>query len=72
MGLGFSVSLIVVGAVRETFGNGTLFGVNMLGESYLPFLALVLPPGAFITLGILLGAMNKIEEVRSRPSGSKR
>lgn len=72
MGLGFSVSLIVVGAVRETFGNGTLFGVNILGESYLPFLALVLPPGAFVTLGILLGAMNKIEEVRSRPSGSKR
>lgn len=71
MGLGFAVSLTVVGAVREAFGNGTLFGASVFGEGYLPFLALVLPPGAFITLGIILGLMNKIEAVRSGSSAGR-
>ena len=68
MGLGFMVTLIVVGSLREVLGNGTLFGVNVLGEGYIPFLFLVLPPGAFVTLGVLLGVMNKIEEVRGQAS----
>lgn len=68
MGVGFAISLTVLGAVREIFGNGTIFGVSLFGEGYLPFLALVLPPGAFITLGILLAAMNKIEAIRSASS----
>jgi len=68
MGLGFTVTLIVVGAIREVLGNGTIFGASVFGEGYLPFLLLVLPPGAFITLGLFLGVMNKIEQVRSRAS----
>jgi len=60
MGIGFTLSLTVLGAIREVLGNGTLFSVPLMGESFLPFLVMVLPPGAFIALGFLLAAMNKI------------
>ena len=58
MGLGFTLALTVLGAVRELLGNGTVFGVSLLGKSYLPFLLMVVPPGAFIALGFMLGFMN--------------
>jgi len=61
MGVGFSVSLVIIGAVRELLGNGTIFNFQIFGDSYLPLLLMIVPPGAFIVLGILLGIMNKIE-----------
>jgi electron transport complex protein RnfE len=64
MGLGFTLSLFVLGSVREFFGSGSLLGVHLLGASYPPFLLLVLPPGAFITLGLLLAGMNRLESSR--------
>lgn len=62
MGLGFTCSITVLGAIRELLGNGTVFGVSIMGRAYLPFLIAILPPGAFIALGLLLGLMNKINE----------
>ncbi len=62
MGLGFTVSITVLAIIRELLGNGTVFGVNLLGNSYLPFLLIVVPPGAFITLGFLLGFMNMAQK----------
>lgn len=64
MGLGFTLSLFVLGSVREIFGNGSLLGVHLFGASYTPFLLLILPPGAFITLGLLLAGMNRLEAAR--------
>lgn len=61
MGLGFTVSLIVIGAIRELLGNGTVFGASVFGDSYLPLLLMIMPPGAFMVLGVLLGLMNRIE-----------
>jgi len=61
MGLGFMVSIVVIGMIRETLGSGTLFGAAIMGASYVPFLLLVLPPGAFILLGAMLGTMNRLE-----------
>ncbi len=61
MGLGFTVSLVLIGAIRELLGNGTIFNVSIMGPSYLPLLLMILPPGAFIVLGILLGLMNQAE-----------
>jgi electron transport complex protein RnfE len=61
MGIGFTLALVALGSVREILGNGTLFGISVLGEGYLPFLVIILPPGAFLTLGFMLGMMNKIE-----------
>jgi len=60
MGIGFTLSLTVLGGIREVLGNGTLFSIPLMGASFLPFLVMVLPPGAFIALGFLLAAMNRI------------
>ena len=62
MGIGFTLSLTALGGVREILGNGTLFSAPLMGSSFLPFLVMVLPPGAFIALGFLLAAMNRMSE----------
>jgi Na+-translocating ferredoxin:NAD+ oxidoreductase subunit E len=61
MGLGFTLSLVVIGMIREILGGGTLFGAQVMGRSYIPFLLMILPPGAFILLGSILGGMNRLE-----------
>jgi electron transport complex protein RnfE len=65
MGLGFTFALILISAVREILGNGTLlsgtaFVMQIMPASMPPFLIMVLAPGAFITLGLILGLQNKL------------
>lgn len=69
MGAGFTISLVAIAAVRELLGNGTLFGAAVMGASYVPFLLLILPPGAFILLGTMLGAMNRVEMALASRAG---
>ncbi len=69
MGFGFTISLMVLGAIREIIGNGTIFNVSIFGDGYLPLLLMILPPGAFIVLGILLGLMNKAEIAIAKKTG---
>lgn len=64
MGLGFTLALFILGAVREILGSGTLLGLSLFGEGYIPFLLMILPPGAFIALGFLLAGMNRLEAKR--------
>ncbi|HKJ73237.1 MAG TPA: electron transport complex subunit E [Alphaproteobacteria bacterium] len=64
MGLGFTLALFVLGAVRELFGAGTLLGFSLFGAAYPPFLLMILPPGAFIALGILLAGMNRLDALK--------
>ena len=64
VGLGFTVSLTVVGSLREILGSGTWFGMSVFGEAYEPFAFMVKAPGAFICLGILLGLMNAFSRKR--------
>jgi len=61
MGVGFTLALFVLGAIREVLGSGALFGVALFGPAYQPLLLLILPPGAFLALGLLLAAMNRWE-----------
>lgn len=61
MGIGFTLALFILGAVREVLGSGALLGVSLFGPDYVPFLLLILPPGAFIALGCLLAGMNRYE-----------
>lgn len=61
MGAGFTLALVIVSAVREVLGAGTFFGVQILPEN-IPALMLILPPGGFITLGCILGLMNKFQK----------
>jgi len=64
MGLGFTLSLTLLGSVRELLGNGTWFGLSVMGAGYQPLIVMILPPGAFITLGCLLAVMNRLGELR--------
>jgi electron transport complex protein RnfE len=64
MGLGFTLALFVLGAVRELFGSGTLLGYAVFGANYQPLILMILPPGAFIAMGLLLAAMNLFDARR--------
>ncbi len=65
MGLGFTLALTILGSVRELFGNGSIFGISILGASYKPALIMILPPGAFLALGILLAIYNHFQMKRA-------
>jgi len=66
IGLGFTISLTVLGSIREILGNGTIFGASVMWETYEPLSFIVKAPGAFVCLGLLLGLMNIIS--RRRPA----
>ncbi|MGI6214969.1 MAG: electron transport complex subunit RsxE [Christensenellales bacterium] len=70
MGLGFTLSITLIGIIRELFGAGTIFGVQVLGTGFEPMLLLVLAPGGFIVYGLLLGIINAIS-ARSSSKKSK-
>ncbi len=61
IGLGFTIALTLLGAVREIIGAGSLFGTSLLPETC-NVLLFVLPPGAFITLGYLIAIVNKLKK----------
>lgn len=65
MGLGFAFGLVLLGGIRELFGNGSLLGYKILGTSYEPMVIMILPPGAFITLGIVLGLINHFSKEKA-------
>jgi len=50
MGVGFVLALLCLGSVRELLGQGSLFGVDLLGQSYQPWAIMILPPGGFFAL----------------------
>lgn len=60
MGLGFTLGLTLLGMLREFLGTCTLFGLSIVPEQY-GALVFILPPGAFITLGYLIAAVNKMK-----------
>ena len=58
VGLGYSISLTLVGSIREILGTGSWFGLSVMGADFEPFTFMVKAPGAFICLGLILGVMN--------------
>ena len=62
MGLGFSVALTLIGAVREIIGAGKVFGFMVLPSSYVPCAIFIMAPGAFFVLAALTAIQNKIKE----------
>ena len=58
MGLGFTISLTLIGIIREILGGGTIFNLQVLPSSYQPILIFVLAPGAFFVLGFMLAGFN--------------
>lgn len=55
---GFALGLATIATVRELLGNGTWFGLHLLPTSWPGWVVMILPPGAFLTLGLLLGGVN--------------
>lgn len=65
MGLGFALSLTILGSVRELLGAGSIFDYVLLGSNFKPVLMMILPPGAFLALGILMAINNKIKSSKA-------
>lgn len=60
IGIGFTLSLAALGAVREILGSGTFLNISLFGPSFQPFSLMVEAPGAFICLGLMLCIMNLV------------
>ncbi|MBP5385444.1 MAG: electron transport complex subunit E [Lachnospiraceae bacterium] len=69
MGLGFTVALTLIGAIRELLGTGAVFGYRVLPEAYEPLTIFILAPGAFLVLAFLIAIMNKINLMKGRSTG---
>jgi len=65
MGTGFTLALILISGIRELFGNGTLLGFPVMFSGYSPAVIMILPPGAFLTMGLLLGFFNYLSRRKS-------
>ncbi len=65
MGLGFTFTLCVLGTIRELLSTGKIFETQMMPSAFVPWAALSMPVGAFLTLGLLLGLVNQITKNRS-------
>lgn len=61
MGLGFTLALTAIATMRELLGTGGLLGVNLLGNSFKPVLLMILPPGAFVVIGLYMGLLNWLD-----------
>lgn len=62
MGLGFTCAITILSAIRELLGSGTIFGAQLMPESYEPMAIMLQVPGGFITLGLLLILVNAIRK----------
>lgn len=71
MGLGFTLALLILSSVREVLGNGTFLGMSLFGEAFEPAIMMILPPGAFLALGIILAVMNLISDKRKKRGEAK-
>jgi Na+-translocating ferredoxin:NAD+ oxidoreductase subunit E len=61
MSLGFTLALVSIGVIREVLGAGSLFGITLFDER-LAATIMILPPGAFITIGCIMAFLNKMEK----------
>jgi electron transport complex protein RnfE len=69
IGIGFTLSLFVLGCIRELLGSGSILGIYVMWSSFEPFTFMLKPPGAFVALGILLALMNLISHHQARKGG---
>jgi electron transport complex protein RnfE len=60
MGIGFTMALTILGAIREILGNGSIFGWSFISETGNPILLFIMPPGAFLALAGIIVVVNKL------------
>lgn len=68
MGIGFTWALTLLGVIREILGMGSIFGMPVMGEGFTEWVIFVLPPGAFLTLGVLLWIINSFSKKKTTDS----
>lgn len=66
MGCGFCLAMLLIGIVREIFGNGSIFGIQILGSWYNPALIMILAPGGFILIGYMVAGCRMILDVMEK------
>lgn len=71
MGIGFTAALVVLGSIRELFGAGTIFGYRLLWEGFEEWVVMMLPAGAFLTLGLLVGVFNIMQNAKRKTRGAR-
>jgi electron transport complex protein RnfE len=72
MGIGFTFALLLIGTIRETLGDGKLFGYMVFGPRFQPVLIMLLAPGGFITMGLLMGYFNILDAKLKRKADAAR
>ena len=60
------LALVLLGGIREILGSGSLFGFSLFGAAFEPWVIMILPPGGFLTLGVLLIIFAQVQKSRSR------
>ncbi len=65
-GIGFLFVLFVLGSIREILGSGTILGFQVLPDAFEPWIVMILPAGAFLTLGLMMGFSNTYLERKKR------
>lgn len=72
MGVGFTITLLLMGVPREALGSGTILGHSVFGPHFEPWVIMVLPPGGFLTLGVVMLVLGWWHQRKlSRPRGSR-
>ncbi|NCS89046.1 MAG: electron transport complex subunit RsxE [Ignavibacteria bacterium CG2_30_36_16] len=66
MGAGFFIALVSLGGIREIIGSRTFLGIQILPDAFEPWLIMILPAGAFLTLGLMLGFANMYTDRKKR------
>jgi electron transport complex protein RnfE len=66
MGIGYTFAITLISTVREILGSGSFLGVRLVGESFPAMLVMILPPGAFITMGFLFAGLAFLNNRKAR------
>jgi electron transport complex protein RnfE len=61
MGIGFTLAITLIGSIREILGNGSIFSIHLVSDQIPTILIFILPPGAFVTFGLLIAIVNRIK-----------
>jgi electron transport complex protein RnfE len=72
MALGFTIALVMLGGLREILGNGSLFGARLFGPTFEPWVIMILPPGGFLMLGLMLYIFAVMKERGGARAGAGR
>ncbi|MBS7527900.1 electron transport complex subunit RsxE [Fusibacter paucivorans] len=71
MGLGYTIVLLAIAFVRELLGFGSIFGIQVLGEQWVNWTLMIMPPGAFFMLGIVIWVTHRFFDDNTDKGGAK-